>query len=411
MEEMLMAANAAAGANPNPAATAPSSVTGGALRGGGGGGAPPVAGGAGPGTTERPGPAPKGEGAQLPRGATRRHQVLLLQQLQPPAAALLLQDVPALLDGGRLAPQRPVGGGSRKNKRSSSSAASASPASASTANSVVTSASMSMSMASTGGGASKNPKLVHEGAQDLNLAFPHHGGLQAPGEFPAFPSLESSSVCNPGGPMGTNGRGGGALSAMELLRSTGCYMPLQVPMQMPAEYATPGFALGEFRAPPPPPQSSQSLLGFSLDAHGSVGGPSAAGFGSSAGLQGVPESTGRLLFPFEDLKPTVSSGTGGGGASGGGAGVDGGHQFDHGKEQQAGGGGGGPGGHDTPGFWNGMIGGGSGTSWGIVKRRMKGRTRLGRKKEKWTPITMHASSEMSCLTIVPKPESSSHEKH
>uniref|UniRef100_A0A0D3FZ24 Uncharacterized protein n=3 Tax=Oryza TaxID=4527 RepID=A0A0D3FZ24_9ORYZ len=48
---------------------------------------------------------------------------------------------------------------------------------------------------------------------------------------------------------------------------------------------------------------------------------------------------------------------------------------------------------------------------GIVKRRMKGRTRLGRKKEKWTPITMHASSEMSCLTIVPKPESSSHEKH
>uniref|UniRef100_A0A0D3FZ26 Dof-type domain-containing protein n=1 Tax=Oryza barthii TaxID=65489 RepID=A0A0D3FZ26_9ORYZ len=227
------------------------------------------------------------------------------------------------------------------SSRSSSSAASASPASASTANSVVTSASMSMSMASTGGGASKNPKLVHEGAQDLNLA----------------------SVCNPGGPMGTNGRGGGALSAMELLRSTGCYMPLQVPMQMPAEYATPGFALGEFRAPPPPPQSSQSLLGFSLDAHGSVGGPSAAGFGSSAGLQGVPESTGRLLFPFEDLKPTVSSGTGGGGASGGGGGVDGGHQFDHGKEQQAGGGGGGPGGHDTPGFWNGMIGGGSGTSW------------------------------------------------
>uniref|UniRef100_A0A0E0DHB5 Dof zinc finger protein n=1 Tax=Oryza meridionalis TaxID=40149 RepID=A0A0E0DHB5_9ORYZ len=257
----------------------------------------------------------------------------------------------------------PVGGGSRKNKRSSSSASAASSASASTANSVVTSTSMSMSMsmASTAGGASKNPKLVHEGAQDLNLAFPHHGGLPTPGEFPAFPSLESSSVCNPGGAMGTNGRGGGALSAMELLRSTGCYMPLQVPMQMPAEYATPGFALGEFRAPPPPPQSSQSLLGFSLDAHGSVGGPSAAGFGSSAGLQGVPESTGRLLFPFEDLKPTVSSGTGGGGG-GSGAGVDGGHQFDHGKEQQAGGGGG-PGGQDTSGFWNGMIGGGNGTSW------------------------------------------------
>uniref|UniRef100_A0A0D9ZPE6 Dof zinc finger protein n=1 Tax=Oryza glumipatula TaxID=40148 RepID=A0A0D9ZPE6_9ORYZ len=330
MEEMLMAANAAAGANPNPAATAPSS---------------------------------KEKALNCPRCNSTNTKFCYYNNYSLQQPRYFCKTCRRYWTEGGSLRNVPVGGGSRKNKRSSSSAASASPASASTANSVVTSASMSMSMASTGGGASKNPKLVHEGAQDLNLAFPHHGGLQAPGEFPAFPSLESSSVCNPGGPMGTNGRGGGALSAMELLRSTGCYMPLQVPMQMPAEYATPGFALGEFRAPPPPPQSSQSLLGFSLDAHGSVGGPSAAGFGSSAGLQGVPESTGRLLFPFEDLKPTVSSGTGGGGASGGGAGVDGGHQFDHGKEQQAGGGGGGPGGHDTPGFWNGMIGGGSGTSW------------------------------------------------
>uniref|UniRef100_A0A0D3H079 Uncharacterized protein n=1 Tax=Oryza barthii TaxID=65489 RepID=A0A0D3H079_9ORYZ len=46
--------------------------------------------------------------------------------------------------------------------------------------------------------AAKNLKLMHEGAQDLNLAFPHHRGraLQSP-EFMAFPSLESSSMCNP----------------------------------------------------------------------------------------------------------------------------------------------------------------------------------------------------------------------
>uniref|UniRef100_A0A0E0KU28 Dof zinc finger protein n=1 Tax=Oryza punctata TaxID=4537 RepID=A0A0E0KU28_ORYPU len=358
MEEMLMAANAAAGAgtNPNQPATVPSSVTGGALRGGGG--APAVAGGAGAGSTERRARPQKEKALNCPRCNSTNTKFCYYNNYSLQQPRYFCKTCRRYWTEGGSLRNVPVGGGSRKNKRSSSSASSAS---ASTANSVVTST--SMSMASTAGGASKNPKLVHEGAHDLNLAFPHHGGLQAPAEFPAFPSLESSSVCNPGGAMGTNGRAGGAvgaLSAMELLRSTGCYMPLQVPMQMPADYATPGFALGEFRAPPPPPpQSSQSLLGFSLDAHGSVGGPSAAGFGSSAGLQGVPESTGRLLFPFEDLKPAVSSGTGGGGASGGG--VDGGHQFDHGKEQQAGGGG--PGGHDTPGFWNGMIGGGSGTSW------------------------------------------------
>uniref|UniRef100_A0A0E0KU27 Uncharacterized protein n=1 Tax=Oryza punctata TaxID=4537 RepID=A0A0E0KU27_ORYPU len=49
--------------------------------------------------------------------------------------------------------------------------------------------------------------------------------------------------------------------------------------------------------------------------------------------------------------------------------------------------------------------------YGHCEAKDEGRTRLGRKKGKWTPIAMHASSEMSCLTIVPKPESSSHEKH
>ncbi|KAL5215533.1 hypothetical protein ABZP36_006934 [Zizania latifolia] len=357
MEEMLMAANAGAGANLN--APAPSSADGGALRGGGG--APAVAGGAGAGSTERRARPQKEKALNCPRCNSTNTKFCYYNNYSLQQPRYFCKTCRRYWTGGGSLRNVPVGGGSRKNKRSSLSS------SASTTNSVATSS----SIASTAGAASRNPKLAQDGAQDLNLAFPHHGGLQPPAEFPAFPSLESSNVCNPGGAMASNGRAGGAvgaLSAMELLRNTGCYMPLQMPMQMTTDqYAAVGFALGEFRAPQPPPQS-QSVLGFSLDAHGSMGRPSTVGFASSAGLQGVQESAGRLLFPFEDLKPTVSSGGGGGGggASGGGsgAGVDGFHQFDQGKEHGGGGGGGGPGGqHDTPGFWNGMIGGGSGTSW------------------------------------------------
>nr|TKW06009.1 hypothetical protein SEVIR_7G214100v2 [Setaria viridis] len=360
MEEMLMAANAGAaaantgqGSNPNPPAPAPapSSVPGGgALRAG----APPAV--AGAGSTERRARPQKEKALNCPRCNSTNTKFCYYNNYSLQQPRYFCKTCRRYWTEGGSLRNVPVGGGSRKNKRSSSSSASAS-----------TSASVtSSSMASTAGAASKNPKLAHEGAQDLNLAFPHHSGLHAP-EFGAFPSLESSSVCNSGGAMASNGRGGGgggagpavgALSAMELLRSSGCYMPLQMPMHMPGDYAAGGFALGEFRAPPP----SQSVLGFSLDAHGPGPGAAAAGYGSSAGLQGVPENAGRLLFPFEDLKPPVSSGGGGvaTGASGGDGDGNSGHpQFDHNKDQ----GGGAPSaGHDPPGFWNGMIGG-SGASW------------------------------------------------
>uniref|UniRef100_M8CIP2 Dof zinc finger protein n=1 Tax=Aegilops tauschii TaxID=37682 RepID=M8CIP2_AEGTA len=90
-------------------------------------------------------------------------------------------------------------------------------------------------------------------------------------------------------------------------------------------------------------QQVQNMLGFSLD---TGGGGDAGGYG--AGLQGAQESaTGRMLFPFEDLKPGTNAG--GGGASGG-------DQVEHSKAQ----GGGGGGGHETLGFWNNsMIGNGS----------------------------------------------------
>jgi hypothetical protein len=241
----------------------------------------------------------------------------------------------------------PVGGGSRKNKRSSSSVVSSV---------VATTAAATSGTVPVGLAAAKNPKLMHEGAQDLNLAFPHHNGrgLQQP-EFAAFPSLESSSVCNPAGAgmAGNGGRGVGAFSAMELLRSTGCYVPLQHVQLggMPAEYASSGFALGELRMPPPP-QSHQSVLGFSLDTHGTGGAGSAGGY--SAGLQ--ESAAGRLLFPFEDLKPAVSA------AGGGVSNTGGGNQYEHNKDQQGDGhtASGVTGGHEIPGFWNGgMIGNGS----------------------------------------------------
>ncbi|KAG2574093.1 dof zinc finger protein 1-like isoform X2 [Panicum virgatum] len=359
MEEMLMAANAGAaantsqGSNPNP--PAPSSAAGGgaALRAP----APPAV--AGVGSTERRARPQKEKALNCPRCNSTNTKFCYYNNYSLQQPRYFCKTCRRYWTEGGSLRNVPVGGGSRKNKRSTSSSASAS---ASTSASVTSS-----SMVTTAGAASKNPKLAHEGAQDLNLAFPHHGGLHVP-EFAAFPSLESSNVCNSGGAMAGNGRGGGggagpavgAFSAMELLRSSGCYMPLQVPMPMPGDYAAAGFALGEFRAPPPPPPPSQSVLGFSLDAHGPGPGAAAAGYGSSAGL---PENAGRLLFPFEDLKPPVSSGGGGvaAGASGGaGDGNSGHHQFDHNKEQ----GGGGPpsAGHDTPGFWNGMIGG-SGASW------------------------------------------------
>jgi hypothetical protein len=354
MEDMLMAVNAATanpsqqpGSTPNLPAPAPSSApAGGALRSG----APAAP--AGTGSAERRVRPQKEKALNCPRCNSTNTKFCYYNNYSLQQPRYFCKTCRRYWTEGGSLRNVPVGGGSRKNKRSSSS-----------------SASTSASVASSAAAASKNPKLAHDGAQDLNLAFPH---LQAAhGDFAAaFPSLESSSVG--GGTMTGNGSQGGgsgstvgALSAMELLRRTGCYMPLQMPMQMPGDYATAGFSFGEFRAPPPPPL--QAVLGFSLDAHGSgPGAAAAAGYGSGAGLQGAPENASRLLFPFEALKPpAVSSGGGdgaGGASDGAGDGNNGGHHqlFEQGKEQGAGN----PAaGHDTPaGFWNGMIGG-SGASW------------------------------------------------
>lgn len=79
-----------------------------------------------------------------------------------------------------------------------------------------------------------------------------------------------------------------------------------------------GFQLPEFKP---------SSLGFSLDGLGSG---VASGYGS---FQGVEESNGKLLFPFEDLKQVSNNGEESRDQNG-----------DH---------------HNSTGYWNGVIGGGS----------------------------------------------------
>uniref|UniRef100_A0A0E0QYB1 Dof-type domain-containing protein n=1 Tax=Oryza rufipogon TaxID=4529 RepID=A0A0E0QYB1_ORYRU len=215
--------------------------------------------------------------------------------------------------------------------------------------------------------AAKNPKLMHEGAQDLNLAFPHHHGhaLQSP-EFTAFPSLKSSTMCNPGGNLAAaNGAGAawarvlgdGVAEEHRLLRSSasdgaardaGGICSCGVPSWRVPHAATATVA-----------SATSSDCARFLPGHAWRVQAAAPGCLARAALGCKRARWGRLLFPFEDLKLVAS-------ATASDANSSGDHQYDHGKNQ--GGGGGVIGGHETPGFWNSsMLGNGSsnggGDSW------------------------------------------------
>ncbi|PPS12076.1 hypothetical protein GOBAR_AA08545 [Gossypium barbadense] len=158
----------------------------------------------------------------------------------------------------------------------------------------------------------QNPK-IHDG-QDLNLAFPTASqGYRSLSELVQVPlennnksQIPSSSSSSP-----TTSQ----LSALELLtgitsRGFNSFIPMPVPD--PNTVYTPGnFPMQDFKP----------TLNFSLDGLGN-------GYGS---LHGVQETTGRLLFPFEDLKQ-VSTTT----------------DIDQHKDQG-----------DSTGYWTGMLGGGS----------------------------------------------------
>ncbi|KAE8727322.1 dof zinc finger protein DOF4.6-like isoform X2 [Hibiscus syriacus] len=185
----------------------------------------------------------------------------------------------------------PVGGGSRKNKRPSSSSSSSLPS-------------------------SKNPK-IHDG-KDLNLAFPVAAtqGYRNISELVQVPNgLENNNNKNQiHGSSSSSSPTTSQLSAMELLTgisSRGMNSFIPFPVSDPNTVYASGF----------PMQNFKPTL-FSLDGLGT------AGYG---GLQGVQETSGRLLFPFEDLKQ-VSNTT------------------DMEKQKEQG---------DSAGYWTGMLGGGS----------------------------------------------------
>ncbi|WOL07010.1 hypothetical protein Cni_G15745 [Canna indica] len=211
----------------------------------------------------------------------------------------------------------PVGGGSRKNKRTSSLSSSTAAGATTTTTTTAAVATapvpkklhadlippyISLS--------SSSSRVLHEG-QDLNLAFHQHGyGAD-------IPSLES------GGNAAF-----GSLSAMELLkgrmsaRGLGSFMPLLQPPPLP-DYITTGFgSIEEFRPP---------TLNFPIDGTG-------AGYGSLSGVDqesAAAAGGSKLLFPFEDLKPVAAPNN---------------EQLEQNKGQV---------GADPPGFWSGIIGGGS----------------------------------------------------
>ncbi|XP_058104855.1 dof zinc finger protein DOF4.6 [Magnolia sinica] len=202
----------------------------------------------------------------------------------------------------------PVGGGSRKNKRSSSSLSSSSSASAASKKTSDLNPPISSSQSSF-----QNPK-IHEG-QDLNLAFHTTQDYHNMSEYVELPNSNNSR--NPA--AGASSSSSASLSALELLSgisSRGLSSFMQMPMQNPDAVYPSGFGgLHDFKP----------SLNFPLD--GLVGGGSGSGYGN---IQGVAEGSGRLLFPFEDLKPVPNT------------------DFEQNRGQG-----------DSSGYWNGMLGGGS----------------------------------------------------
>jgi hypothetical protein len=200
----------------------------------------------------------------------------------------------------------PVGGGSRKNKRSASS----NNSSNSNSSTISSSKNKLPDLIST-----QNPK-IHEG-QDLNLAFPASQDFRTISELVQVPSInDNNNNKNQVSATSTNANTNShQLSALELLtgitsRGFNSFMPMPVHHDPNSVYSS-GFPLQDFKP----------TLNFSLDGLGS-------GYGSFPGVQ---ESSGRLLFPFEDLKQ-VSSTSG----------------IEQNKEQG-----------DSTGYWTGMLGGGS----------------------------------------------------
>ncbi|KAI3469111.1 hypothetical protein Pfo_025774 [Paulownia fortunei] len=215
----------------------------------------------------------------------------------------------------------PVGGGSRKNKRSSNSSLSSSSSSSLAANSSKKFPDLVSPLI-----AQQNPKNIQEN-QDLNLGFSTPHDFKTINELIQVPNFETSNssskeLQNPSSSSSASPHH--HLSALELLtgftttasRGLNSFMPMPIANSNhdPHTVYSSGFPLPEFKP----------SLNFSLD-----------GLGSNYGsFQGVQETSGKLLFPFQGLKQ-VSNST---------------NDAEQSRDQH--------GDHST-GYWNGVIGGGS----------------------------------------------------
>ncbi|KAI7736979.1 hypothetical protein M8C21_027255 [Ambrosia artemisiifolia] len=190
----------------------------------------------------------------------------------------------------------PVGGGSRKNKRSFTSISSHASMSKKLPDLVVPLAPTQV--------LSQNPRMMHhEHAQDLNLGFPSTNDFKTFSELIQVPNFDGIKDTTRG-----------------MLNS---FMPIQIP--------DPNSSSGQLMIPLP--EFKISSLNFSLDGMERNG-----TYGSSV----HESSSGRLLFPFEDLKTsTITTTT---------TSHDGHQNVEQNRDQNVG---------DANGFWSGMLGGGS----------------------------------------------------
>ncbi|KAK9145684.1 hypothetical protein Sjap_005587 [Stephania japonica] len=205
----------------------------------------------------------------------------------------------------------PVGGGSRKNKRTSSS---------STTTPSTTTMATAMTTTSKSSSHDENPNkvMINEG-QDLNLGFPlsqdyHHHHQRVVHEFvDQLPNIDhqnnnNNSSCSTASCTTTSS----SISALDLLRSTGiASRGLMSSLMMPMPSVIPDININNTVY-----SSSSSLsspqLGFALqDFKPTLNfGIDGLGLGESYGglVQGVNQASGtngRLLFPFEELKPST----------------------------------------------------------------------------------------------------------
>ncbi|GAA0152302.1 hypothetical protein LIER_10814 [Lithospermum erythrorhizon] len=214
----------------------------------------------------------------------------------------------------------PVGGGSRKNKRSATTSSSSTSSKKISHDLVVTPHVNNHSQTQDH---SQNPNMKFHEGQDLNLGFPSVQDFKTINDLIQVPNFDNDPNKKENLPSSTNSSS--QLSALELLTgmtsSTRGFNNSFFPIQ---PIGDPRFSLPELK----------NSLHFTLDGIGS------SGFGS---LQtSMQESSGRILFPFEDLNlkqgPTTTS-----------TATE--NNVEQNKDQNHG--------AESTGYWNGVLGGGT----------------------------------------------------